>query len=208
MKIWPQINVMTWSEKDILHISRSVSSAWTQLLCFHCSSWSLLKVIAEKTVGDLSWPEMTLAAWRRVTGRNIPTQGVKYTCNTMFERVLNGFCSRDAPFILSHNGEVAKLPDLKSPISKFRDIRLIDTVMDINRWKLQGVRSFSVVMTSIETFSEVWGHLTWPQTCWPDLEWPGSEIFTKCAEKIMLSFILDICENLKVCVHRRVRYIP
>ena len=35
----------------------------------------------------------------RVIGRNIPTQGVKSTSNPMFESVLNGFCSKEAPFI-------------------------------------------------------------------------------------------------------------
>ena len=31
------------------------------------------KLLSKKTVDDLSWPEMTLATWRGVTGRNIPT---------------------------------------------------------------------------------------------------------------------------------------
>ena len=48
LKIWPQVKVMTWSEKFMLHISRSVSSAWTHLWCFHRSSLSLSNVIAKK----------------------------------------------------------------------------------------------------------------------------------------------------------------
>ena len=46
---------------------------------------ALSTVIAEKTAGDLSWPEMTLATWRGVTGRNIQTQAVRSTCIPMFE---------------------------------------------------------------------------------------------------------------------------
>ena len=59
LKIWPQVKVMTWSEKVMLHISRIVSSAWTHQRCFHRSSWPLIKVIAEKlliTFHDLNWP--------------------------------------------------------------------------------------------------------------------------------------------------------
>ena len=74
LKIWLQDNVMTWSEKVMLHVSRFVSSAWTQLWCFRRSSLSI-KSCSRKTVGDLSWPEMTLVAWGGVTGRNIPIQG-------------------------------------------------------------------------------------------------------------------------------------
>ena len=46
-------------EKVMWHISRSVSSCWTQLRCFHRFSWSLSKVIAEKLpviFHDLKWP--------------------------------------------------------------------------------------------------------------------------------------------------------
>ena len=63
--IWPQVKVMTWSEKIMLHINRSVWSAWTHLWYFHCSSWSLSKIIAEKllvTFHDLTWP------WRHGEG--------------------------------------------------------------------------------------------------------------------------------------------
>ena len=42
-------------------------------------------------------------------------------------------------------------PDLRSPISKFRDMRFIDTGTDINRWTFQGDRSFGVAMTNIQT---------------------------------------------------------
>ena len=72
-------------------------------------------------------------------------------------------------------------PDLRSPISKFRDIYFIDTGTDINCWKFQGDLSFGVAMTNIQSFSEVRSlDVTW----WPDFEWPGFEVFKKCAEKM------------------------
>ena len=122
---------------------------------------------------------MSLATWRGVTGHNIPTQDVNSTCNQMFESVLNGLRAKEAPFIflpLTYNGEVAKLT-----WPKFRDIRFIDTGTNINRWQFQGDRSLDVAMTNIQSFSEV---RTLDVTWWPDLEWPGSQIFTKCAEKM------------------------
>ena len=94
----PQVQVMTWQEKVMLHISRSVSLAWTYLWCFNHSSWSLSKVFfCRKTTGDLSWPEITLATLAGFTGRNIPNKGVKSTCNSMFESVYNSFRPEEAP---------------------------------------------------------------------------------------------------------------
>ena len=60
-----------------------------------------------KTADHLSWPEMTLATWRGVTDRNIPTQGVKSTYNPMFVSLSNVFLPKEAPFIflpLTYNG--------------------------------------------------------------------------------------------------------
>ena len=74
----------------------SVDHLW----CFHRSNLSLSKVISE----NCWWPfmiwkaEMTLATLVRVTGRNIPIQGVNSNCNAMFEGVSNGFRSKEAPF--------------------------------------------------------------------------------------------------------------
>ena len=68
LKIWPQVKVMTWPEKVMLHISRSASSSWTHLWWFHRSSWSLSKVIPEKllvTFHDLKWP------WRHDEGSSV-----------------------------------------------------------------------------------------------------------------------------------------
>ena len=45
---------MAWSEKVMLNISRSVSSAWTHLWCLHRSSLSP-SIFLRKTAGDLLW---------------------------------------------------------------------------------------------------------------------------------------------------------
>ena len=154
-------------KKVMLHISRSVSSFWTHLWCFHRSSWSM-KSYCRKTAGDLSWPEMTLATWRGVTSHNLPTQGVNSTYNTMFESVSIGFRPKETPFIFFHGLIITERsqnsPDHGSPISKFRDIHFVDTITDINRWKISiADRSFGVALTSIQTF---WGEVTWRAT-WP-----------------------------------------
>ena len=81
--LWPDRK----SQKVMLHISRSVWSAWTQLWCFHRFSLSLSKVTAEKllmTFHDLK-TEVTSGTWGRVTGRNFPMQCIKSTCYPMFE---------------------------------------------------------------------------------------------------------------------------
>ena len=128
---------------------------------------------------------MTLARWRGVIGRDIPSQGAKSTCNPMFESASNDFLPKEAPFIflpLTYNGELEKLTwpwvtDIKIPRYTFYTY----WYTDINCWKFQGDRSFGVALTSIQTFSEVRSlDVTW----WPDLEWPESEIFTTCAEKM------------------------
>ena len=135
---------------------------------------------------------MTLATWRGVTGHNTPAQGVKSICSPMFESVLNGFRAKRRISFFSHCLRMERSqnwPDLRSPISKFRDMRFIDTGTDINRWKFQGDRSFSVAMTNIKK-SEVRSlDVTW----WPDLEWAGSKIFTKCAE----TMYEQLCQKLR-----------
>ena len=64
----------------MLHISQFVSSAWTHTWCFHCSSLSLSKGIAEKllvTFHDLKWPrwhgEGSLVLTRAPTGGGYPS---------------------------------------------------------------------------------------------------------------------------------------
>ena len=159
-----------------------------------------IKSYCRKTAGDLPWPEMTLTTWRGVTGHNIPTQGVKSTCNSMFESVLNGFRPKQAPFNflqLTYNGEVAKLvwPWITNiKISRYTFHKFIDTVTDINRCKFQGDRSFGVAMMNIKTFSEVRSlAVTW----WPDLECLGLKLsqyvrkrcMNRCAKNYRRFFI-------------------
>lgn len=60
--MWPKV---IGSERIMLHISQSVSSALTHLWRFHRSSWSPSKEVAEKLLVsflDLQWP------WRLVRG--------------------------------------------------------------------------------------------------------------------------------------------
>ena len=136
------------------------------------------------TFHDLKWP-WPLATWRGVTGRNIPSLGVTYTCNPLFERVLNGFLPKEAPLIFLPltlgEGEVAKLTwprvtDIKIPRYIFYRSWYGYQSLKVSRWS-----GFGVAMTSLQTFSEVRSlNVTW----WPDLEWPGSEVFTLCAKKM------------------------
>ena len=133
------------------------------------------------TVHDLKWP------WRHDEGSPVTIFRLRMSilpvtrCLRVFwmvfvqKRRLSFF----SPWLIMERSQ--NWPDLRSPISKFRDIRFIDTGTDINRWKFQGNRLFGVAMTNIRSFSEVRSlDVTW----WPDHEWPGSEIFTKCAEKM------------------------
>ena len=102
---------------------------------------------------------MTLVTWGGATVRNIPIQGITRTCNPMFESTSNGFCPKEEPIsIFSHlliMERSQNWPDVRSPISFFRNIRSIHTGTDINRWKFQGDRSFGVAMTNIQNLSEV-----------------------------------------------------
>ena len=106
----------------------------------------------------------------------------------MVESVSNGFRQTEVPTFHFSPVDFYQMkrsqnwPDLRSPIWKFWDIHLIDIVMDINRWKLQGDQSFGAAVASIQFFfSEVKSlGVTW----WPDLKWSGSEKFTRCAEKM------------------------
>ena len=163
---------MTWSEKVMLHIDWSVLSAWTHLWCFHRSSWSLSKVIAEKlivTFHDLKWPwghdegSLVTIFWLRMSTASLPVTRCFRVFRMVFvQKRLLSFVSH---WLLMERSQ--SWPDLWSLISKFRDICFIGTVTDINRCKCQGDRSFGVVLMSIQTFSE----------------WPGSEIFKKVCGK-------------------------
>ena len=110
LKIWPQVKVMTWSEKVMLHISRSVSSAWTHLWCFKRSNLSLSKFIAEK---NSWWPFITwndLGDMTRGHWSNIPIQGVKSTSNPMLE----WFSSKKGAFQFNFQARCFQLEYTKS----------------------------------------------------------------------------------------------
>ena len=175
---------MTWSVEIMLHISRSVSSAWTHLWWFHRSSLSI-KSYCRKTAEylyDLKWP------WRHEKGSLVAIFWFRMSsvpvirCLKVFRMV---FVPKRRISILFHwliMERSQNWPDLESPISKFRDMHFMDTVTYINRWKFQGDRPVGVMvaMTSIQTFSELRSlDVTW----WPDLEWSGCEICT-CADKM------------------------
>ena len=86
LKNWLTDKVMNWSEKVMLQVSRSVSSAWTYLWCFDCSTLSLSKGIAENLLAafrDLKWPRRQTAMFD--SGYQV------YACNLMSESVSNGF---------------------------------------------------------------------------------------------------------------------
>ena len=118
------------------------------------------------------WPFMTwnyLSDMARVTGRNIPTQGVKSTCNTMFESVLNGFLLKEAPFIflrLTYNGEVAKLTwpwVMNIDIPRYTFYRYWYRHQLLNVWRWWGV------WCSYDEHSNFfWGEFTWRDlVTWP-----------------------------------------
>ena len=180
-------------KKAMLHISRSVSSACTHLWCFRHFSLSLSKDIADKlmeTFDDLKWPwqheEGPLAAIFRFR-----TSILHITrCLRVFRIV---FVQKRRLSIFSHwllsmyNRKTSQnWPDLKSPISKLRDIHFIDTVMDIIRWKFLGDQSFFVSMISIQTFSEVrsldmtWSWVTW---VWDFLQHARKRCVNMCVKK-------------------------
>ena len=153
---------MTWSEKVMLHISRSVSSAWTHLWCFHRSSWSLSKVIAEKllvTFHDLKWP------WRHGNGSlvaifrlSVPSLPVT-RCLRVFRMVF--FQKRRLSFFshwLIMEGP-QNWPDFWSLISKFRDIHLIDIGTDINCSKIHDDWTFFCSYDEHSNF--FWREVTW-----------------------------------------------
>ena len=121
LKIRPQVTVMTWSEKVMLHINQFVSSSWTHPWCFHRSSWSLSKVIPE----NCWWPSITwndLGDMTRGHRSQYSDSGCQVYLYPMLS-VSNGF-PKGVPFIflpcLIPTGEVAKLTwpwvtDIKIP---------------------------------------------------------------------------------------------
>ena len=78
-------------------------------------------------------------------------------------------------------GRSQKWPDLRSPISKIRDIRFVGTDELIIFWKFHNFPWNIVAVARLESYFVVGSlDLTW----WPDLTWHWVEIFTKVAEKM------------------------
>ena len=78
-------------------------------------------------------------------------------------------------------GRSQKWPDLRSPISKIRDIRFVGTDVLIIFRKFHKFPWNIVAVARLESYFVVGSlDLTW----WPDLTWHWVEIFTKVAEKM------------------------
>ena len=78
-------------------------------------------------------------------------------------------------------GRSQKWPDLRSPISKIRDIRFVGTDDLIIFRKFHNFPWNIVAVVGLEIYFVVGSlDLTW----WPDLTWHWVEIFTKVAEKM------------------------
>ena len=84
---------MTWSEK-VMFISVDRYRRPKHIYGVFIALAGHYKSFAEKTAGDLSWPEMTLATLGGVTDRNIPVHRVNSTFNKMFESDSNGFVQK------------------------------------------------------------------------------------------------------------------
>ena len=83
-------------------------------------------------------------------------------------------------------GRSQKWPDLRSPISKIRDIRIVGTGDLIIFRKFHNFPWNVVVVARLESYFVVGSlDLTW----WPDLTWHWVEIFTKVAEKMGVRWV-------------------
>ena len=72
-------------------------------------------------------------------------------------------------------------PDLRSQISKIRDIRIVPNLTLINSCEFENNRIKTVVMAWHRKFSEVRSLIV---TWWPDLRWPGVKNCTQCVKLI------------------------
>ena len=179
LKIWPEVKV-TGKGHVAYQLIRIVELNTSDLFS---SLWHVsIKSYSQKTAGDRSWPEMTSGAHRGVTGAFFLFSVSCLPMNRCLRAFWTIFVQKRRISIFSHwliMERSQNWPDLRSQISKIRDIHFIHTVTHINRWKFQSDRSVGVAIASLWTFSEVRSlDVTW----WPDLERPRSEIFTTCAE--------------------------
>ena len=84
-------------------------------------------------------------------------------------------------FPLTYMGRSQNWPDLRSPISKIRDINFVGTDELIIFWKFHNFPWNIVAVARLESYFVVGSlDLTW----WPDLTWHWIEIFTKVVVKM------------------------
>ena len=84
LKTWPRVKVMTWPEKVMLHISRSVSLSWTHLRCLNRSSITLSKCFVKNCWGPFMTRYDTRYI-RRGHGCHFSVRLVDFTCKLMFK---------------------------------------------------------------------------------------------------------------------------
>ena len=196
LKIWSRLRSWTWSEKIMWLISRSVSSSWTQLRCFHRCWLSLSKVNAEKlpvAFYDLQWP------WSHEEGSlmaTFPIQCVNSTWNPMSKSVQNGFRPKrriscfhwltmegpqNWPEQISNQLQISTDQQINQISTDITDIKILRYTFYRHCYLYQSLKdsrqSFGrCSLTNIQTFYEVrLLDVTW---------WPGSAIFTSYAEKM------------------------
>ena len=185
----------------MLQFSRSVWLSWKHLLCFHCSSWSPSKFIAEKllvTYHYLKWPwrhdegSLVVIFWFRVSILPI-TQCLRVLRMVFFQKRCLLFFSHWLKM------DRAKLTwpwvtDIQIPRNAFYRYWHWYQSLKGSRW--------SDIRCSLDKHSNFF--LRWGDLTWPDLDRPGSEIFT-CAKKMYKRYtknssavrrlFLDICEK-------------
>ena len=185
---------MTWSEKVILHISRSVWSSWTHLWCFHCYSWSLSKVISEKlpvTFHDLKWllrhGKGSLVTIFLLRASNLPVvQCLRVLRMIFFQKRRLSFFSHWLP-----NREVAKLtwPWVFINIPRYTFYRYWYGYQSLN------VSRWSVIRCSSDEHSNLfWGEVTWRDlVTWPWVTWVrnfhkvcGKDVWTAVPKTVAL----------------------
>ena len=96
-------------------------------------------------------------------------------------------------------GRSRNRPDLRSSISKFRDIRFVGIISLINHWKFEIYRAWVVAVAQVDIF---WNMRSLDLTWWPDLERPGAEIFTQYVKRMFKK----VCKKRRRCTAPFLRY--
>ena len=178
-------------EVNSLHQRKNFNSWWRKVRKIaRTASTHHTSDIIKRSREAVAWkPTARITLRRRLVKyetkyRTIPIQGVKSTCNPMFESVSYGLRPKESSFdFLPLKLRGRKIDRTLSQWYQNSEIyvHFIDAVKDINRWKFQRDPPFGVAITGIQAFSEV---RSFDVTWWTDLEWPGSKIFKSCAEKM------------------------